>query len=61
MQSLTKTEYYHIKSGKIYIHIEEYTDDSEMVLAFQESNSPETLGFVYEREPFTYTNTNEQS
>ena len=47
-------EYLHIATQAVYSCEKEYTTDTEMYWAFQQSTEPEKLGFKYERD-FTTT------
>jgi hypothetical protein len=46
-------EYLHIATQKVYSCEKEYTTDTEMYWAFQQSTEPEKLGFRYERDNTT--------
>jgi hypothetical protein len=43
-------EYLHLKLMQVFSHSEEYTTNSEMYWAFQQSTNPLELGFKYERD-----------
>jgi hypothetical protein len=43
-------EYLHIALRQVFSHSEEYTTNSEMYWAFQQSTNPLELGFKYERD-----------
>jgi hypothetical protein len=45
-----KIEYLHLATQKVYSCDKEYTTNSEMYWAFQQSTNPLELGFKYERD-----------
>jgi hypothetical protein len=47
---MKKIEYLHLATQKVYSCDKEYTTDTEMYWAFQQSTNPKELGFTYERD-----------
>lgn len=47
---MSKTEYLHNLTNKVWSHPEEMQDDNPIIIEFQQSENPSELGFTYERD-----------
>jgi hypothetical protein len=54
---MKQIEYLHKATQTVWQHTQEYQEDTEMYWAFQNTEKPEALGFIYVREHKTEPNT----